>query len=315
VMDTTCCGVHITSAPCRVIHCASLQGIEAGIHRQAIFTGLRVGCYGQLLDAMTGGQDRDKAHVLQRTAAAAITSAVGITLANPSGASVGDHMGGSINASIQAVAQQDGAPAQVDEVPVKTLATTTQRNTMNTCCATNARTSAEYVIQDPCNMQHLELTFCLANRRQAQNCASREHIGGDTSSQHHICHPDILLSHGAVQRKCSVFSGRQLCARGMSVRASLINRWPFCRCRESPHTGSSQPDVCGRAEPCSTTSKPAASSAANKNIQRWSAYLREQKKVLHKSGESRHAGTVQGPSTRCVQAHHPDRRCHRCATA
>ena len=64
-----------------------MQGIEAGSHRQLIFTGLRVGGYGKVLDAILGeGRARSDAHIVERAQAAAITSAVGIAVANPSGA-------------------------------------------------------------------------------------------------------------------------------------------------------------------------------------------------------------------------------------
>lgn len=61
-----------------------MQGLEAGIHRQLIFTGLRLGLYGSILDAFTT-TSRDTAHVGERAAAALCTSAIGISLANPSG--------------------------------------------------------------------------------------------------------------------------------------------------------------------------------------------------------------------------------------
>lgn len=63
---------------------ALFKGIEAGAHRQLIFTGLRVGGYGKVLDAITDGKPRKDAHIIERAQAAAITSAVGITIANPS---------------------------------------------------------------------------------------------------------------------------------------------------------------------------------------------------------------------------------------
>lgn len=64
---------------------AGLQGLEAGIHRQIIFTGLRVGLYGSILDLYNKGHTRDEAPLHARVGAAMTTSAVGITLANPSG--------------------------------------------------------------------------------------------------------------------------------------------------------------------------------------------------------------------------------------
>jgi solute carrier family 25 (mitochondrial uncoupling protein), member 8/9 len=63
-----------------------MQGLEAGVHRQLIFTGLRVGLYGSLLDFYSGHAPRDEAHLSTRVCAAMTTSALGITLANPSGA-------------------------------------------------------------------------------------------------------------------------------------------------------------------------------------------------------------------------------------
>jgi solute carrier family 25 (mitochondrial uncoupling protein), member 8/9 len=64
-----------------------MQGLEAGIHRQLIFTGLRIGLYGNILDYFNEGKSREEAHVSTRTAAAMCTSALGITMANPSGMS------------------------------------------------------------------------------------------------------------------------------------------------------------------------------------------------------------------------------------
>jgi hypothetical protein len=61
-----------------------LQGLEAGAHRQLIFTGLRIGLYGQLLDQLSGEGDREKASVGARIGAALTTSAIGICAANPS---------------------------------------------------------------------------------------------------------------------------------------------------------------------------------------------------------------------------------------
>eukprot|EP00892_Ulva_mutabilis_P005272 jgi/Ulvmu1/3116/UM015_0156.1 len=62
---------------------ALFKGLEAGIHRQLIFTGLRLGLYGSILDSFTA-TSRDSAHVGERAAAALCTSAIGISLANPS---------------------------------------------------------------------------------------------------------------------------------------------------------------------------------------------------------------------------------------
>ena len=43
-----------------------MQGIEAGTHRQLIFTGLRVGGYGKVLDAILGeGRTRSDAHIVE----------------------------------------------------------------------------------------------------------------------------------------------------------------------------------------------------------------------------------------------------------
>jgi hypothetical protein len=64
-----------------------MQGLEAGVHRQVIFTGLRVGLYGTILDSFNAEKNRDDAHLGVRVAAAMTTSALGITLANPSGTS------------------------------------------------------------------------------------------------------------------------------------------------------------------------------------------------------------------------------------
>lgn len=64
---------------------ALLQGLEAGIHRQIIFTGLRVGLYSSILDSLNTAPTRDEAPIYTRVGAAVTTSALGITLANPSG--------------------------------------------------------------------------------------------------------------------------------------------------------------------------------------------------------------------------------------
>jgi hypothetical protein len=61
-----------------------VQGLEAGAHRQLIFTGLRIGLYGNLLDHLSGEADREKASLTARIGAALTTSAIGITAANPS---------------------------------------------------------------------------------------------------------------------------------------------------------------------------------------------------------------------------------------
>ena len=66
---------------------AVMQGLEAGIHRQIVFTGLRVGLYGSILDMYDEGHSRDDAALHARVGAAMTTSAIGITLANPSGGS------------------------------------------------------------------------------------------------------------------------------------------------------------------------------------------------------------------------------------
>jgi hypothetical protein len=62
------------------------QGLEAGIHRQFVFTGLRLGCYSHILHAVSGGKDRSDAGMGSRIVSALATSALGISLANPAGA-------------------------------------------------------------------------------------------------------------------------------------------------------------------------------------------------------------------------------------
>lgn len=54
------------------------------MHRQLIFTGLRVGLYGHILDSFSGTDNRADAPMISRVAAALTTSALGITAANPS---------------------------------------------------------------------------------------------------------------------------------------------------------------------------------------------------------------------------------------
>jgi hypothetical protein len=61
-----------------------VQGLEAGAHRQLIFSGLRIGLYGKLLDRLSGEADREKASLAARIGAAITTSVIGITAANPS---------------------------------------------------------------------------------------------------------------------------------------------------------------------------------------------------------------------------------------
>lgn len=56
------------------------QGLTPGIHRQVIFTGLRLGLYDHVKDVIAGEMESSFAG---RVAAALLTSAVGITAANP----------------------------------------------------------------------------------------------------------------------------------------------------------------------------------------------------------------------------------------
>lgn len=64
-----------------------LQGLEAGLHRQLIFTGLRLGLYKHIQDSLMAGQPKENVvpiHV--KIGSAVCTSIIGISLANPSGA-------------------------------------------------------------------------------------------------------------------------------------------------------------------------------------------------------------------------------------
>ena len=52
-----------------------------GLHRQVLFTGIRLGLYGRVKDMMSGGAGETPLYA--KVAAALCTSAVGITVANP----------------------------------------------------------------------------------------------------------------------------------------------------------------------------------------------------------------------------------------
>ena len=58
-----------------------MQGLTPGLHRQFIFTGLRLGLYEHVRDMIAGSHE--EASVGGRIAAALCTSALGITVANP----------------------------------------------------------------------------------------------------------------------------------------------------------------------------------------------------------------------------------------
>lgn len=58
-----------------------LQGWVPGLHRQVLFTGIRLGLYERVKDVMGGGASETPLYA--KVAAALCTSAVGITVANP----------------------------------------------------------------------------------------------------------------------------------------------------------------------------------------------------------------------------------------
>lgn len=62
--------------------CMIMQGLIPGLHRQFIFTGLRLGLYEHVRDLFAGSHT--EASITGRIAAALCTSALGITAANPS---------------------------------------------------------------------------------------------------------------------------------------------------------------------------------------------------------------------------------------
>ena len=60
------------------------RGIVAGLHRQIIFSGIRVGLYTPVRDAISGPlPEGTNPSLLTKMAAAIITGAIGITIANP----------------------------------------------------------------------------------------------------------------------------------------------------------------------------------------------------------------------------------------
>jgi len=60
------------------------RGITAGLHRQIIFSGIRVGLYTPVRDAISGPlEEGQNPSLLTKMAAAIITGAIGITIANP----------------------------------------------------------------------------------------------------------------------------------------------------------------------------------------------------------------------------------------
>lgn len=61
---------------------APFKGIVPGIHRQFFFTGLRLGLFQRVQDYFSGGVEDAPLH--SRIGAALVTSAIGITVANPS---------------------------------------------------------------------------------------------------------------------------------------------------------------------------------------------------------------------------------------
>ena len=60
---------------------ACLQGWVPGLHRQVLFTGIRLGLYERVKDVLSGGASETPLYA--KVAAALSTSAVGITVANP----------------------------------------------------------------------------------------------------------------------------------------------------------------------------------------------------------------------------------------
>lgn len=63
---------------------ALFQGLTAGLHRQLIFSGIRVGSYQTVKEAVCGPLEEGQNPALyQKIIAAMITGAIGITVANP----------------------------------------------------------------------------------------------------------------------------------------------------------------------------------------------------------------------------------------
>jgi solute carrier family 25 uncoupling protein 8/9 len=63
---------------------ALYKGIVAGVHRQILFAGLRVGLYLPVRDAICGPlKDGQNPALYQKALAALTTGAIGITVANP----------------------------------------------------------------------------------------------------------------------------------------------------------------------------------------------------------------------------------------
>jgi len=62
---------------------APFKGLTPGVHRQFVFTGLRLGLYDRVKGALAGDADPSEMPVSTKVAAAVLTSSVGITAANP----------------------------------------------------------------------------------------------------------------------------------------------------------------------------------------------------------------------------------------
>eukprot|EP00356_Strombidium_inclinatum_P002753 CAMPEP_0170479160 /NCGR_PEP_ID=MMETSP0208-20121228/487_1 /TAXON_ID=197538 /ORGANISM="Strombidium inclinatum, Strain S3" /LENGTH=130 /DNA_ID=CAMNT_0010751509 /DNA_START=179 /DNA_END=568 /DNA_ORIENTATION=+ len=63
---------------------ALYKGLTAGIHRQVIFSGIRVGLYTPVRDSIAGPLEPGQhASLLTKMLAAIVTGAIGITIANP----------------------------------------------------------------------------------------------------------------------------------------------------------------------------------------------------------------------------------------
>ena len=68
----------------RVIICFCGQGLVPGLHRQIVFTGLRLGLYEELKALFSAGHGGAEEPIATKVAAALAVSAAGISLANPS---------------------------------------------------------------------------------------------------------------------------------------------------------------------------------------------------------------------------------------
>ncbi|KAK9785262.1 hypothetical protein WJX73_005333 [Symbiochloris irregularis] len=108
---------------------APFKGLIPGLHRQFIFTGLRLGLYEHVRDAIAGSHE--DASVWGRIAAALCTSALGITVANPSdvvkvrlqAANTRSSFSGRIPPGAVLGAEGAAGPTPVTSVPAYTSAT------------------------------------------------------------------------------------------------------------------------------------------------------------------------------------------------